>query len=229
MIVFFFIHSNQLYLLHIQVDAKLIGGPCERIDCSTWSKMFNKYQCWLETLSKSAAVFFFVFDLLLCYVCSVPGRSVGSSSGTDVLQGRSGQKHVSCWDAVSVKQQHLRGWGAEVTCFFLFGLFSYGTGCFLLRNTGNKVPHLYWLSLKNFQIQLLEKQQQHRLPWFFSRTTPDSLQHLIVLLFQPVMSDHGLLTTVAYKLGRDKPACYALEVPSPSYFFPTRDLLERAE
>lgn len=25
------------------------------------------------------------------------------------------------------------------------------------------------------------------------------------------MSDHGLLTTVAYKLGRDKPACYALE------------------
>ncbi|KAL4609091.1 glycerol kinase isoform X4 [Arapaima gigas] len=29
--------------------------------------------------------------------------------------------------------------------------------------------------------------------------------------FQPVMSDHGLLTTVAYKLGRDKPAYYALE------------------
>uniref|UniRef100_A0A8C1XRR8 Probable glycerol kinase n=1 Tax=Cyprinus carpio TaxID=7962 RepID=A0A8C1XRR8_CYPCA len=29
---------------------------------------------------------------------------------------------------------------------------------------------------------------------------------------KPVMSDHGLLTTVAYKLGRDKPACYALEV-----------------
>uniref|UniRef100_A0A3Q3CYQ8 glycerol kinase n=1 Tax=Haplochromis burtoni TaxID=8153 RepID=A0A3Q3CYQ8_HAPBU len=27
----------------------------------------------------------------------------------------------------------------------------------------------------------------------------------------PVMSEHGLLTTVAYKLGRDKPACYALE------------------
>uniref|UniRef100_A0A3B3Q7U3 glycerol kinase n=1 Tax=Paramormyrops kingsleyae TaxID=1676925 RepID=A0A3B3Q7U3_9TELE len=42
---------------------------------------------------------------------------------------------------------------------------TYGTGCFLLRNTGLK----------------------------------------------PVMSEHGLLTTVAYKLGRDKPACYALE------------------
>ncbi|XP_056620076.1 glycerol kinase isoform X2 [Triplophysa dalaica] len=28
---------------------------------------------------------------------------------------------------------------------------------------------------------------------------------------KPVMSDHGLLTTVAYKLGCDKPACYALE------------------
>uniref|UniRef100_A0A8D0ABJ5 glycerol kinase n=1 Tax=Sander lucioperca TaxID=283035 RepID=A0A8D0ABJ5_SANLU len=42
---------------------------------------------------------------------------------------------------------------------------TYGTGCFLLRNTGTK----------------------------------------------PVMSDHGLLTTVAYKLGKDDPACYALE------------------
>ncbi|MGH0149824.1 UNVERIFIED_CONTAM: hypothetical protein FKN15_055565 [Acipenser sinensis] len=42
---------------------------------------------------------------------------------------------------------------------------TYGTGCFLLYNTGQK----------------------------------------------PVMSEHGLLTTVAYKLGRDKPACYALE------------------
>lgn len=26
------------------------------------------------------------------------------------------------------------------------------------------------------------------------------------------MSDHGLLTTVAYKLGKNEPACYALEV-----------------
>uniref|UniRef100_A0A8B9L317 glycerol kinase n=1 Tax=Astyanax mexicanus TaxID=7994 RepID=A0A8B9L317_ASTMX len=30
-------------------------------------------------------------------------------------------------------------------------------------------------------------------------------------LLSDLMSDHGLLTTVAYKLGRDKPACYALE------------------
>lgn len=29
---------------------------------------------------------------------------------------------------------------------------------------------------------------------------------------QPVMSEHGLLTTVAYKMGKDKPAYYALEV-----------------
>ncbi|XP_007493665.1 glycerol kinase isoform X3 [Monodelphis domestica] len=42
---------------------------------------------------------------------------------------------------------------------------TYGTGCFLLCNTGQKC----------------------------------------------VFSDHGLLTTVAYKLGRDKPVCYALE------------------
>ncbi|XP_076854548.1 glycerol kinase-like isoform X1 [Brachyhypopomus gauderio] len=42
---------------------------------------------------------------------------------------------------------------------------TYGTGCFMLQNTGVK----------------------------------------------PVMSDHGLLTTIAYKLGKDKPAYYALE------------------
>uniref|UniRef100_A0A8C5M1N2 glycerol kinase n=1 Tax=Leptobrachium leishanense TaxID=445787 RepID=A0A8C5M1N2_9ANUR len=42
---------------------------------------------------------------------------------------------------------------------------TYGTGCFLLCNTGSK----------------------------------------------PVMSEHGLLTTIGYKLGRDKPVCYALE------------------
>uniref|UniRef100_A0AAR2IPJ1 glycerol kinase n=1 Tax=Pygocentrus nattereri TaxID=42514 RepID=A0AAR2IPJ1_PYGNA len=42
---------------------------------------------------------------------------------------------------------------------------TYGTGCFMLKNTGVK----------------------------------------------PVMSDHGLLTTVAYKLGRDQPVYYALE------------------
>lgn len=35
---------------------------------------------------------------------------------------------------------------------------------------------------------------------------------LMVFVFQPLTSDHGLLTTVAYKLGKDKPACYALEV-----------------
>lgn len=37
--------------------------------------------------------------------------------------------------------------------------------------------------------------------------------HITVLLFpQPVVSQHGLLTTVAYKLGKEQPACYALEV-----------------
>lgn len=49
----------------------------------------------------------FEFDLLLCCVRSVPGRSVSSSSGTDVLQGRSGQEHVSCSGAASVKNEVL--------------------------------------------------------------------------------------------------------------------------
>lgn len=42
---------------------------------------------------------------------------------------------------------------------------TYGTGCFLLQNTGS----------------------------------------------QPITSQHGLLTTVAYKLGKDAPATFALE------------------
>uniref|UniRef100_A0A8C5CLN3 glycerol kinase n=1 Tax=Gadus morhua TaxID=8049 RepID=A0A8C5CLN3_GADMO len=74
--------------------------------------------------------------------------------------GRSGGVH--CTDVTNASRTmlfniHTLDWDPE--------LCNYGTGCFLLRNTGAK----------------------------------------------PVMSDHGLLTTVAYKLGRDKPACYALE------------------
>uniref|UniRef100_A0A672J6D3 glycerol kinase n=1 Tax=Salarias fasciatus TaxID=181472 RepID=A0A672J6D3_SALFA len=69
---------------------------------------------------------------------------------------------VHCTDVTNASRTmlfniHTLNWDPE--------LCRYGTGCFLLRNTGSK----------------------------------------------PVMSDHGLLTTVAYKLGRDKPACYALE------------------
>uniref|UniRef100_A0A667XHD2 glycerol kinase n=1 Tax=Myripristis murdjan TaxID=586833 RepID=A0A667XHD2_9TELE len=69
---------------------------------------------------------------------------------------------VHCTDVTNASRTmlfniHTMDWDPE--------LCRYGTGCFLLRNTGSK----------------------------------------------PVMSDHGLLTTVAYKLGRDKPACYALE------------------
>lgn len=30
--------------------------------------------------------------------------------------------------------------------------------------------------------------------------------------FQPILSENGLLTTVAYKLGPDQPTIYALEV-----------------
>uniref|UniRef100_A0A8C4ELJ7 glycerol kinase n=1 Tax=Dicentrarchus labrax TaxID=13489 RepID=A0A8C4ELJ7_DICLA len=74
--------------------------------------------------------------------------------------GKSGGVH--CTDVTNASRTmlfniHTMEWDPE--------LCKYGTGCFLLRNTGPK----------------------------------------------PVMSDHGLLTTVAYKLGRDKPACYALE------------------
>ncbi|XP_035769269.1 glycerol kinase-like [Neolamprologus brichardi] len=69
------------------------------------------------------------------------------------------ESHLSVFscEAVAVLEQRM----APSHFFF----FWYGTGCFLLRNTGTK----------------------------------------------PVISDHGLLTTVAYKLGKDEPACYALE------------------
>ena len=35
---------------------------------------------------------------------------------------------------------------------------------------------------------------------------------IFFFFLQCVFSEHGLLTTVAYKLGRDKPVYYALEV-----------------
>uniref|UniRef100_A0A3B4TQ23 glycerol kinase n=1 Tax=Seriola dumerili TaxID=41447 RepID=A0A3B4TQ23_SERDU len=74
--------------------------------------------------------------------------------------GRNGGVH--CTDVSNASRTmlfniHTMDWDPE--------LCRYGTGCFLLRNTGTK----------------------------------------------PVMSDHGLLTTVAYKLGKDEPARYALE------------------
>uniref|UniRef100_A0A3P8RRI1 glycerol kinase n=1 Tax=Amphiprion percula TaxID=161767 RepID=A0A3P8RRI1_AMPPE len=74
--------------------------------------------------------------------------------------GRNGGVH--CTDVSNASRTmlfniHSMDWDPE--------LCRYGTGCFLLRNTGTK----------------------------------------------PVMSEHGLLTTVAYKMGKDEPACYALE------------------
>uniref|UniRef100_A0A7N6A4L2 glycerol kinase n=1 Tax=Anabas testudineus TaxID=64144 RepID=A0A7N6A4L2_ANATE len=74
--------------------------------------------------------------------------------------GRNGGVH--CTDVSNASRTmlfniHTLEWDPE--------LCRYGTGCFLLRNTGTK----------------------------------------------PVVSEHGLLTTVAYKLGKDEPACYALE------------------
>ena len=36
---------------------------------------------------------------------------------------------------------------------------------------------------------------------------------------QPVISEHGLLTTVGYQLGPKQPAVYALEVSSDSLFY----------
>lgn len=75
--------------------------------------------------------------------------------------------------------------------------FRYGTGCFLLRNTGPKVPLLN-ICILNTLIN-------------GAHIVYCSI-FLVSVVLQPVMSDHGLLTTVAYKLGRDKPAFYALEV-----------------
>uniref|UniRef100_A0A8D3DUQ4 Probable glycerol kinase n=1 Tax=Scophthalmus maximus TaxID=52904 RepID=A0A8D3DUQ4_SCOMX len=89
--------------------------------------------------------------------------------------GKSGGVH--CTDVTNASRTmlfniHTLDWDPELSALVGQMCFqdgqaknTYGTGCFLLLNTGAK----------------------------------------------PVISDHGLLTTVAYKLGRDKPACYALE------------------
>lgn len=65
----------------------------------------------------------------------------------------------------------------------------------MLKNTGVKVFNALMLS--------------HSLDDF--RSTYNSFS-------QPVMSEHGLLTTIAYKLGKDKPAYYALEVNVVVFF-----------
>jgi len=39
-----------------------------------------------------------------------------------------------------------------------------------------------------------------------------SVDDVLSVLSQVVSSEHGLLTTVAYQLGSQQPACYALEV-----------------
>ena len=80
-----------------------------------------------------------------------------------------------CWEKGSAKNtwaiDHMLAWGISlIFCFFLccptrIVECSYGTGCFLLYNTGNDI----------------------------------------------VYSTHGLITTVAYKFGDEKPV-YALEV-----------------
>lgn len=120
---------------------------------------------------------------------TVPWRSVGGSGRTDVLSGRTGEKHVSRFQGCQTSS------GLWNTSFHTrFCSFSrYGTGCFLLRNTGTKVNR------RRIVLKALVK-------------CGAALYRRSPFLLQPVMSDHGLLTTVAYKLGRDKPAFYALEV-----------------
>ncbi|KAG7258212.1 hypothetical protein CRUP_014288 [Coryphaenoides rupestris] len=87
----------------------------------------------------------------------------------DILpQVRSSSEIYACMKSSSLSGVPISGSAALVgqMCFTEgHAKNTYGTGCFLLRNTGSK----------------------------------------------PVMSKHGLLTTVAYKLGEEQPACYALE------------------
>ena len=61
------------------------------------------------------------------------------------------------------------------------------------RNEGKMLVQRKYFFKSHFSVRFLH-------PLFFFR------------LSQPVMSDHGLLTTVAYKMGKEEPACYALEV-----------------
>lgn len=129
----------------------------------------------------------FIWSHWAVSMTTVPWRSVGCSGRTDVFSGRTGEKHVSTCQGCQISSLQMS--------FLHFFFFSrYGTGCFLLRNTGTKVNQ--WRIVGRTLVK-----QAH----VSYRRSP-------FLLLQPVMSEHGLLTTVAYKLGRDKPAFYALEV-----------------
>lgn len=64
---------------------------------------------------------------------TVPGRPVCGSGGTDVFPGRTGEEHVRLRSGVQTS------WLQVSFCPLVFFFFRYGTGCFLLRNTGTKV------------------------------------------------------------------------------------------
>uniref|UniRef100_A0A663MDY6 glycerol kinase n=1 Tax=Athene cunicularia TaxID=194338 RepID=A0A663MDY6_ATHCN len=92
------------------------------------------------------------------------GRAMFGTIDSWLIWSLTGGKNggVHCTDVTNASRTmlfniHSLEWDPE--------LCQYGTGCFLLCNTGQK----------------------------------------------SVFSQHGLLTTIAYKLGRDKPVCYALE------------------
>uniref|UniRef100_A0A672V3Y8 glycerol kinase n=1 Tax=Strigops habroptila TaxID=2489341 RepID=A0A672V3Y8_STRHB len=92
------------------------------------------------------------------------GRAMFGTIDSWLIWSLTGGKNggVHCTDVTNASRTmlfniHSLEWDPE--------LCRYGTGCFLLCNTGQK----------------------------------------------SVFSEHGLLTTIAYKLGRDKPVCYALE------------------
>ncbi|KAI5107434.1 glycerol kinase, partial [Silurus meridionalis] len=98
----------------------------------------------LPEVRSSSEIYGFIVSLCLCFLfaCSLVGVPISGCLGDQ--------------SAALVGQMCFKDGQAKNT---------YGTGCFMLKNTGVK----------------------------------------------PVMSEHGLLTTIAYKLGKDKPAHYALE------------------
>ncbi|XP_032412349.1 glycerol kinase-like isoform X1 [Xiphophorus hellerii] len=140
----------------------LTGGKSDGIHCTDVTNASRTMLFNIHTMA---------WDAELCKYFGVPMHILPKVRSSSEIYGL--LKISSCWKAGVLSGIPISGCLGDQSAALVGQMCfqdgsvknTYGTGCFLLRNTGTK----------------------------------------------PVMSNNGLLTTVAYKMGRDKPAYYALE------------------
>ncbi|XP_043965987.1 glycerol kinase-like isoform X1 [Gambusia affinis] len=140
----------------------LTGGKSDGIHCTDVTNASRTMLFNIHTMA---------WDEELCKYFGVPMHILPKVRSSSEIYGL--LKISSCWKAGALSGVPISGCLGDQSAALVGQMCfqdgsvknTYGTGCFLLRNTGTR----------------------------------------------PVMSNNGLLTTVAYKMGRDKPTYYALE------------------